>query len=69
LIIAALGFVSSARNIALVSFGISTAGCRHPPQMSTGSGRDQGIAIMQKRGFCFRGTDISVAAGISGITR
>jgi len=42
-----------------VSCEISRGGCRHPPQKSTGGGRGQGNAIMQKRGFCFRGADNS----------
>ena len=39
--------------------GFRGAGCRQPPQKSTGRGGGRGNAIMQKRGSCFRRMDNS----------
>ena len=60
--------VSPARPTARAFLRFPRAGCRRPPQKSTGQGGGQGNAIMQKRGLCFR-EDGQFQHSIRGATR
>jgi hypothetical protein len=51
------GFPGAGGPRAFFFTGFQGTGCRPPPQKSTGQGRAQGNAIMQKRGFYSRKMD------------